>query len=95
MLNGYYNIHVTVHNMLLEADAPLSDKLKIEHFQDVIKEVRSIEQQSTAALARVGDNDFAKYYRDLSSSLTSIYTLVHNAQQSCTLSDTNDPRHIN
>jgi hypothetical protein len=93
-LNDYYNIHVKAHNMLLEADAPLSDELKIQHFQDGIKEIRSIEQ-STATLARVGDNDFAKYYRDLSSSLTSIYTLVHNAQQSRTLSDGSDSRHIN
>jgi hypothetical protein len=92
-LNDYYNVHVKAHNMLLEADSPLSDELKIQHFQDGIKEIRSIEQ-STATLARVGDGDFAAYYRDLSSSLTSIYTLLNNAQSSRTI-EGSDQRYIN
>jgi hypothetical protein len=92
-LNDYYNVHVKAHNMLLEADSPLSDELKIQHFQDGIKEIRSIEQ-STATLARVGDGDFAAYNRDLSSSLTSIYTLLNNAQSSRTI-EGSDQRYIN
>jgi hypothetical protein len=39
--DDYYNIHVKA------ADAPLSDELKIQYFQDGIKEIRSIEQSTT------------------------------------------------